>query len=465
MRKFISLLVASVLLISLFAVAVSAEGNQVAVISGGTTTEYADYKDGFKAAKAGDTVKLLTDITLYGNQSLDVAAGTDLTVDGNGHSIYSPYNCFYCVSTTADKRTKLTLRNLTVDSTQNSGKSAVQLNGYVDLLIEGCTLKTSNDGVETKMAYNVVTIKNSSIYSTSRWGVKATNANTYILENTKIESSGGACIEVLKGNNPGADVTLTNCDFTGTGNFALWLHEKTKVTINGGSYKTVGNANKPAAVYIEDNDVELTIKDGTFSCDTVSAITVKGASTVNIEGGTFNYTGAGAGSALVASAGTVNITGGTFVSNGTDAVINVTGADANVTITRATCTYNGSAAVPAYANNGKTVESFPAGATTVTIPVPPETEPETTTAEPEVTTSEPEVTTSGTEVTTAGSEVSATGSVVTTSTPEATTAKPEVTTSAPAPSTGENTQMLFVICGGVFLALAAVIVVKIREKN
>ena len=464
MRKIISLVIASVLLLALFTLAVSAGGNQVALISGGTTTEYADYKDGFKAAKAGDTVKLLTDITLYGSESLTVSAGSDLTVDGNGKTIYSPYTCFYCPSASETNRTKLTLKNLKIDCTEKSGKHSVQIASYIDLLVENCDFKSSYDGVCVEGVYNKITLKDSSLYSAATYGIRAKNCNEYLLENTKITSSGGSCIEVASKWTPAAEITLKNCEFTANGNFCLWLQGNNNATIEGGTYTTVGSANKPAAIYVDGGNSNLTIKDGTFSCDYGSAITVKGASTVNIEGGTFNYTGAGAGSALVASAGTVNITGGTFVSNGTDAVINVTGADANVTITRATCTNKGSAAVPAYANNGQTVESFPAGATTVTIPVPPETEPETTTGSPEVTSSEPEVTTSEPEVTTSGTEVTTTGSVVTTSTPEATTAKPEVTTSAPAPSTGENTQMLFVICGVVFLALAAVVVVKIREK-
>ena len=86
MRKTISLLLALFLILSLLIVTVSAAEtvNQVAVISGGTTTEFADYKAGFKAAKAGDTIKLLTDITLYGSESLTIPKGADLTVDGNG---------------------------------------------------------------------------------------------------------------------------------------------------------------------------------------------------------------------------------------------------------------------------------------------------------------------------------------------------------------------------------------------
>ncbi|MBP5237302.1 MAG: LPXTG cell wall anchor domain-containing protein, partial [Clostridia bacterium] len=67
-------------------------------------------------------------------------------------------------------------------------------------------------------------------------------------------------------------------------------------------------------------------------------------------------------------------------------------------------------------------------------------------AEPEVTTAaEPEVTTAAQT--------------------EAVTSEPEVTTSAPAPSTGETSPVIFVIFGMVFLALAAVMVVRISEKN
>ena len=91
MRKTLSLLVAILMILSLFTMAAGAEDNEVALISGGTTTEFADYKDAFRAAGAGDIIKLLKDITLYGSESLTISKGSELTVDGNGFTIYSPY--------------------------------------------------------------------------------------------------------------------------------------------------------------------------------------------------------------------------------------------------------------------------------------------------------------------------------------------------------------------------------------
>ena len=246
MRKTLSLLVAILMILSLFTMAAGAEDNEVALISGGTTTEFADYKDAFRAAGAGDIIKLLKDITLYGSESLTISKGSELTVDGNGFTIYSPYTCFYCPSASSDSRTKLTLKNLKIDCTQNNGKHAVQLASYIDLLVENCDFKSSYDGIYVDGVYDDITVKGSVLYSKSTYGIRAKNANTYYLENTKITSSGGSCIEVASKWTPAAEITLKNCDFTANGNFCLWLQGTNNATIEGGTYTTVGNANKPA---------------------------------------------------------------------------------------------------------------------------------------------------------------------------------------------------------------------------
>ena len=396
MRKTLSFLIAILLILSLATVTAGAAENEVMLISGGKTTEYSDYKEAFKAAQVGDTIMLLKDITLYGSESLTIGDGSDLTVDGNGFTIYSPYCCFY-IPGSSQIRTKLTLKNLKIDCTQAAGKHAVWIRGYVDLFIENCDFKSSYDGILVDGVYNDVNVKDTSIFSEYRYGVRTGNCNTLYFENTKIQSSAGSCIEVMSGYTPAAEITLKNCDFTGDGNFCLWCQALTKVTIDGGTYTTYGNENKPAAIRIEGSGCDVTIKDGTFSCNQTSAISLNSpdnTSKLTIEGGTFNYTGGGAGSALIAggidpltwksTGGILSISGGTFVSNGTDAVVNVGNDKVDVTLTAATFTNSGSASVAAYSENGKVKVSFPAGQKTVVYPVaepvttPEQTQPVTT---------------------------------------------------------------------------------------
>ncbi len=383
MRRLIPIAITVLLLVSLFAVSAGAENGQAAVISGTQLTEYADYKDAFKAAQPGDTILLLKDITLYGNESLTLTGGSDLTVDGNGFTIFSPYTCFYCPAASESSRTKLSLKNLKINCTEIDGKHAVWVRGNVDLEIDNCYFRSSHDGIKSEGAYNNIVMRDSEIFSENRYGVQANNASTYYFENTKIESSVGSCIEVIPGSAPGAELTIKNCDFKGNGNYCLWLQSLAKATIEGGTYTTVGNDNKIAAVMIEGNDCELTIKDGTFSCDHTSAVSLfsrDDSCVLTIEGGTFIYTGGGEGSALLAGGinplswrecgGILNISGGNFISNGTGPVVDVGNDRVSATLTSATFTNSGAASVPAYSKNGKALVSFPSGQKTVSFPLP-----------------------------------------------------------------------------------------------
>ena len=276
----------------------------------------------------------------------------------------------------------------------------------------------------------------------------------------------------MSGYTPGAEITLKNCDFIGNGNFCLWCQAQTKATIDGGTYTTYGNDNKPAAIRIEGSGCDVTIKDGTFSCNQTSAVSLNSpdnTSKLTIEGGTFNYTGGGAGSALIAggidpltwksTGGILVISGGTFISNGSDAVVNVGNDKVDVTLTAATFTNSGSASVAAYSENGNAKVAFPAGQKTVVYPVsepvttPEQTEPVTT---PEQT--EPVTTPEQTETVTTPGQTEAE------STPEqsepATTPEQTEPVTTPSSSSGKKGCGGFAGAGFVFAVLAGAVVLR-----
>ena len=102
------------------------------VTSGGTTTQYADIGAALSAAKAGDTLKLLKDVT----GDITVTINKAITFDLNGHKIYA-----------LTVRCKITLK----DSAGGTGKIAEWLrieNGLTigDLLEEGYALRKAETG-------------------------------------------------------------------------------------------------------------------------------------------------------------------------------------------------------------------------------------------------------------------------------------------------------------------------------
>ena len=141
------------------------------VTSGGTTTQYADLSAAFAAAKAGDTLTLLKDVTGDVKVIIDKA----ITFDLNGHEIYAlTVEC------------KITLK----DSAGGTGKIAEWLrveNGLKigDLLEEGYALRNAETGAwygATEQTVGNVSVQQAPITSVTLTALNAdgTDASTSI---------------------------------------------------------------------------------------------------------------------------------------------------------------------------------------------------------------------------------------------------------------------------------------------
>ena len=141
------------------------------VTSGGTTTQYAGLSAALAAAKAGDTLTLLKDVTGDVTVIIDEA----ITFDLNGHRIYD-----------LTVRCKITLK----DSAGGTGKIAEWLrveNGLNigDLLEEGYALRNAGTGAwygETEQTVGNVTVQQAPITSVTLTALNAdgTDASTSI---------------------------------------------------------------------------------------------------------------------------------------------------------------------------------------------------------------------------------------------------------------------------------------------
>ena len=141
------------------------------VTSGGTTTQYAGLSAALAAAKAGDTLTLLKDVTGDVTVIIDEA----ITFDLNGHKIYA-----------LTVRCKITLK----DSAGGTGKIAEWLrvdNGLTigDLLEEGYALRNAGTGAwygETEQTVGNVTVQQAPITSVTLTALNAdgTDASTSI---------------------------------------------------------------------------------------------------------------------------------------------------------------------------------------------------------------------------------------------------------------------------------------------
>lgn len=110
-------------------------------------TPYATFQAALAAARAGDTITLLDDVTLTGKLTI----AEDITIDGNGHSIIANHTAFI-LETSSDCEFK----NVTLD-TNNKAKGVKIASGNV--IFDNVTIPNSNKSGAITVA-GMLTIKN-----------------------------------------------------------------------------------------------------------------------------------------------------------------------------------------------------------------------------------------------------------------------------------------------------------------
>ena len=138
------------------AAAESVDGNEAAVVSAdGKKTEHATLQEAINAAKDGETVVVLKDITLnnkYADDKENFCAGIEnksLTIDGQGQATITcgKKNGLYIKGSDSLENLKtVTFKNLTIENTVLNGRCVGSYGGYVTLNVNNVTLKTTGGG-------------------------------------------------------------------------------------------------------------------------------------------------------------------------------------------------------------------------------------------------------------------------------------------------------------------------------
>ena len=249
------------------------------------TTVYETLTAAFAAAQSGETVTLLSDVTLAAsasNGAFEIAAGKKLTLDLNGKNI------------TASAREGYT------------GRTQYAFDNYADLTITGAGTITSR-GIQN---YGTLTINSADVKLVACdadggacvWGYEnsVTNIAAGTFENIagnsglvntagKLNVTGGTFTQKGQGATyaiicKGAEATFENATIEGV-HGVIAAEGSAKVTINSGAYKLVGvTGQSDHCVYAAEN-ASVAINGGTFTCQDHDA----GGKTLYLDGETASF--------------------------------------------------------------------------------------------------------------------------------------------------------------------------------
>ena len=352
--------------------------NTVAMIG---AKEYTTLPDAITAAKDGDTIKLLKDVTV----TKPIEVTKSMTLDLNGHVLTAATASTATVKNSAiwvtAEKVNLTIDGTTAGSGMTMGDThdtnwEAKVWGFVDLRegSAGSTVTVNGGsytgstcasdsyhytalftvGSESKLVLNNVSaetdervVKASScgevVVSGGTYNITGINAflgaafetKTASFTDMKLTAKYGGCVQV------GRNATLENCEIkvtdirTGDGtylNCAVAVQYGGTATVKSGIYTA------PYAAYVYSSGGTINIENGTFTGVVRADATTDTTAVINIKNGSFNgeiQKGGGPGSE------TISITGGTFSfdpstkvkNNGTDYIVKRAGSEGAYTYT------------------------------------------------------------------------------------------------------------------------------------
>ena len=358
------------------------KANTVAMIG---ATEYSTLLAAITAAKNGETVKLLKDVTVTN----PIEVTKSMTLDLNGHVLTAATASDR--SESKDKKNSaiwvtaenvnLTINGMTAGSGMKMGDThntdwKTKVWGFVDLRdgsagstvtinggsYTGSTCASDNNhytalftvGSESKLVLNNVSAETDErvvkasgcgevVVSGGTYNITGINAflgaafetKTASFTDMKLTAKYGGCVQV------GSNATLENCEIkvtdirTGDGtylNCAVAVQYGGTATVKSGIYTA------PYAAYVYSSGGTINIENGTFTGVVRADATTGKTATINIKNGSFNgeiQKGGGPGSE------TISITGGTFSfdpstkvkNNGTDYIVKRAGSEGAYTYT------------------------------------------------------------------------------------------------------------------------------------
>ena len=343
--------------------------------------EYPTLPDAITAAKDGDTIKLLKDVTV----TKPIEVTKSMTLDLNGHVLTAATASTATVKNSAiwvtAEKVNLTIDGTTAGSGMTMGDThdtnwEAKVWGFVDLRegSAGSTVTVNGGsytgstcasdsyhytalftvGSESKLVLNNVSaetdervVKASScgevVVSGGTYNITGINAflgaafetKTASFTDMKLTAKYGGCVQV------GRNATLENCEIkvtdirTGDGtylNCAVAVQYGGTATVKSGTYTA------PYAAYVYNSGGTINIENGTFTGVVRADATTDTTAVINIKNGSFNgeiQKGGGPGSE------TISITGGTFSfdpstkvkNNGTDYIVKRAGSEGAYTYT------------------------------------------------------------------------------------------------------------------------------------
>ena len=277
-----------------FGVAVSA-----AMIGNNT---YAKLADAIKAATAGQTITLLSDLTE------DVTINKNLTIDGDGKT--------YTGNIKATNKVDVVIKNVNFDGKGYNGY-AIDMKGAYNITVEKCTVKNYGYGFLQNANGSVSTTVKDVTIKDVNYGVKVDYANSVLLENVKMTN---VQFGILNSNYGAKTITIKNSELT---TLNIWERNQTtyttfkfegKNTVAAFPTSTlvkyegviVGNNAygelKDALAEVKADDV-LSIHSN-YTLD--KSINVTGNLTINGNDKTLTYTGSGASARAITVESTAN---------------------------------------------------------------------------------------------------------------------------------------------------------------
>ena len=352
--------------------------NTVAMIG---AREYPTLPDAITAAKDGDTIKLLKDVTV----TKPIEVTKSMTLDLNGHVLTAATASTATVKNSAiwvtAEKVNLTIDGTTAGSGMTMGDThytnwEAKVWGFVDLRegSAGSTVTVNGGsytgstcasdsyhytalftvGSESKLVLNNVSAETDErVVKASSFGEVVVSGGTYNITginaflgaafetktasftDMKLTAKYGGCVQV------GRNATLENCEIkvtdirTGDGtylNCAVAVQYGGTATVKSGTYTA------PYAAYVYNSGGTINIENGTFTGVVRADATTDTTAVINIKNGSFNgeiQKGGGPGSE------TISITGGTFSfdpstkvkNNGTDYIVKRAGSEGAYTYT------------------------------------------------------------------------------------------------------------------------------------
>ena len=343
--------------------------------------EYPTLPDAITAAKDGDTIKLLKDVTV----TKPIEVTKSMTLDLNGHVLTAATASTATVKNSAiwvtAEKVNLTIDGTTagsgmtmrdthdtnweakvwgfVDLREGSAGSTVTVNGgsytgstcasdsyhYTALFTVGSESKLVLNNVSAETDERVVKASSCGevVVSGGTYNITGINAflgaafetKTASFTDMKLTAKYGGCVQV------GRNATLENCEIkvtdirTGDGtylNCAVAVQYGGTATVKSGTYTA------PYAAYVYNSGGTINIENGTFTGVVRADATTDTTAVINIKNGSFNgeiQKGGGPGSE------TISITGGTFSfdpstkvkNNGTDYIVKRAGSEGAYTYT------------------------------------------------------------------------------------------------------------------------------------